>query len=419
MVRITIPLGRGTTSFDVPKANLLGVIEPLKVKAVPDPKAEVKRALAKPTGKPLNKLAKRGQRVAVVVTDHTRPCPDRLILPFLLAELKAAGIEPEDITVVVGTGVHRKMKPAEMRAKFGKLDVEVVNHNPRGDLVYLGKMRADGEVYINRRVAEADLVVGVGLVEPHQYAGWSGGRKLVGVGVAGERTISHTHQPRFIDHPRARPGNLIGNPFHRELLEMAGKTNLKFTVNVVLNAKQELVRCFAGDPTRSFEEAAKLARKICIRPVPGRADVLVLGVGWPKDVDLYQASRGVTYACAGVRPVVRRGGIVILAAECPEGVGDVRFERLLKGAKTPTQVVAEGERRFEPGEQRAYMLARVLEFARVVVAGSALPARELCKLHLESVPTVGRALAYAFGVLGRNAKVLVIPHALLTVPSVG
>lgn len=419
MVRVTIPLGKSTTSFEVPKANLLGIIEPLDIKGVADLKAEIKRALAKPLGKPLRKLARPGQRVAIVVTDHTRPCPDHLILPVVLEELRAAGVSPKDIVVVIGTGVHRKMKPAEMCAKFGKLDVEVVNHDPRRDLVYLGETRTGGKVYINRKVAEADLVVGVGLVEPHQYAGWSGGRKLVAVGVAGEQTIAHTHQPRFIDHPQARPGNLAGNSFHRELCEMARKTRLQFVVNVVLNARQELVGCFAGDPIKSFERAAKIARHICVRPVPQQADILVLGVGHPKDIDLYQASRGVTYACAGARPAVRRGGIVILAAACPEGVGDVRFERLLKRAESPAEVVAKSKRRFEPGEQRAYMLARVLKRVRVVVAGSALPARELCGLFLESVPTVQQALACAFGVLGRDSKVLVVPHSLLTVPVVG
>ncbi|MCS7131790.1 MAG: nickel-dependent lactate racemase, partial [Hadesarchaea archaeon] len=331
--------------------------------------------------------------------------------------------KPDEISVIVGLGMHRKMSEEEMRQKFGAaIDrVEVVNHDPLDEqqLVYLGRTRSGGPVYVNRLVAEADLVIAVGVVEPHQYAGFSGGRKLVAVGAAGVKTIAHTHQPRFIDAAGTRPGVLRGNPFHHELVEIARMTNLRFAVNVVLNAEQELVRCFAGEPNISLEAAARLARKLYIRPVKGQADILVLGVGHPKDRDLYQASRGVTYAYFASKPAVREGGVIVLAAPCPEGVGDQRFEAMFACAETPSELVAKGKRLgFEPGEQRAYMLARVLERVQVVVAGSVLPSSVLRRMFLGSSPSIQEALVGAFNTLGRDAKVLVIPHSLLTIPSV-
>ncbi len=424
MVKLSVAFGKGSVSFELPRKNLLGVVRPLNVKGVRDPTAEIRRALDHPiASKPLGKLVGRGQRVAIVVTDHTRSCPDNIILPMLLDDLQGAGVSLEDVSVVVGLGMHRKMSEDEMRQKFGVVveQVEVVNHDPLDErqLVYLGRTRSGGPVYVNRRVAEADLVIAVGVVEPHQYAGFSGGRKLVAVGAAGVQTIAHTHQPRFIDAAGTSLGVLQGNPFHRELVEIARKTNLRFAVNVVLNAEQELVRCFTGEPDASLEAAALLASRLYIRPIKGQADVLVLGVGHPKDRDLYQASRGVTYAYFASKPAVREGGAIVLAAPCPEGIGDKRFEAMFRRAKTPSDVVAKGKRLgFEPGEQRAYMLARVLEHAKVIVAGSALNPKALQRMFLQSAPSIDVALADVFKILGEDARVLVIPHSLLTIPIV-
>lgn len=417
-IRLSVPFDKGRVSFEVPKQNLIGVVEPLSPRAVPSPAREIKRALKEPIGsKRLRELARGKRKVAIVVTDHTRPCPDHIILPELLRELAVAGVG--DISVVIGTGVHRKMRPGEIRVKFGRLPVKISNHDARKSLVRLGRTRAGGEIYINRRVASADLVIAVGVVEPHQYAGFSGGRKLVAVGVAGERTIAHTHQPKFIDAPGTRLGKLRGNPFHRELVEIASKTNLRFAVNVVLNSEQKLVKCLAGSPARSFEAAARLAQKLYIRPVPCCADVLVLGVGHPKDLNLYQASRGVTYAYFATRPAVREGGVVILAAPCPEGTGGERLEWIFRGVKSPREAVRRARLvKFDAGEQRAYMFARVLEHARVILAGSRVPPNVLKGMFIEPTPSVGEALKMAFGELGRDAKVLVIPHSLLTIPVV-
>jgi nickel-dependent lactate racemase len=422
-MKVAIPFGKSRVQFEVPKENLIGIIEPSHAKVALDPVAEIRRALENPIGsEELRKLAGPDKKVAIVVTDYTRACPEDLILPMLLDDLQAAGVDIKNTVVVVGTGAHRPMTKEEMQEKFGVLDkVRVINNEPYNEekLMYLGKTSTGGPIYINSEVANADLVIAVGVVEPHQYAGFSGGRKLVAVGAAGIQTITHVHQPKFIDAKGTRLCGLEGNPFHRELVEIASKTNLKFAVNVVLDANHKLVRCFAGDPTASFEEATKLACELYVKKIPERADILVLGVGHPKDVDLYQSSRGFTYAYFASKPAVKEGGIIILVTPCPEGTGNTAFENLLRRSRTPSEAVKKGkEMGFEAGEQRAYMVAKVLEHAKVIVAGSSIPPKVLQEMFFDSTKTVDEALAKAFKIAGKSAKVLVIPHSLLTIPMV-
>jgi nickel-dependent lactate racemase len=422
-MKVTLPFGKGSIQFDVPKENLIGIIEPSHAQIASNSAAEIRRALDNPIGgKELKKLVEPGKKIAIVVTDYTRVCPEDIILPMLLDDLEAAGVNLKDIIVIIGTGVHRPMTEKEMQEKFGVLDrVSVINNEPFNEekLKYLGKTSTGGPIFINNEVASADFVIAVGVVEPHQYAGFSGGRKLVAVGAAGIQTITHVHQPKFIDAEGTRLCSLEGNPFHRELVEIAGKTNLKFAVNVVLDARHKLVRCFAGDPTASFEEAAKLACELYVKKVPEGADILVLGVGHPKDVDLYQSSRGFTYAYFASKPAVKEGGIIILATPCLEGTGNAAFENLLRRSCTPSEAVKKGKKiGFEAGEQRAYMVAKVLEHAKVIVVGSSIPQKVLQEMFFDSAKTVDEALSKAFKIAGKNAKVLVIPHSLLTITMV-
>jgi len=424
VVKVTLPFGKGHVQFEVPKENLIGIVEPSHARVAPNSAAEIRRALDNPIGcEPLKKLVGSGKKIAIVVTDYTRACPDNIILPMLLDDIEAAGVDLKDVTVVVGTGAHRPMTEGEMREKFGVSDrVRVVNNEPFDEkkLTYLGKTSTGGPIYINSEVASADIVVAVGVVEPHQYAGFSGGRKLVAVGAAGIKTITHVHQPKFIDAKGTRLCSLEENPFHQGLVEVAKKTNLKFAINVVLNTEHKLVRCFAGEPTTSFEEATKLACKLYVQEVQEPADILVLGVGYPKDVDLYQSSRGFTYAYFASKPAVKEGGIIILTTPCPEGTGNLVFENLLRHSRTPSEAVKKGkEIVFEAGEQRAYMVAKVLEHAKVIVVGSSIPSRVLQEMFFDSAKTTDEALAKAFKIAGKNAKVLVIPYSLLTIPMVG
>lgn len=393
-----------------------------------DVAAAIARALHDPINSPpLRELARPGHTACIVFTDITRASPDHLLVPALLAELAAAGVRDEDITLLCGIGLHRPSTPEEKVAKLGRTVVErfrVLDHEPQNPdaLVDLGTTDGGIPLSVNRVAYEADLLIGTGLVEPHQYAGYSGARKTVAVGAAGEEMIAYTHGPQMLDHPGTRLGRVEGNPFHEAVTEAARRSGLKFILNVVLDDHKRVVSVEAGEPEATFQALVAAARRVYEVPVPQQYDIAIGGVGYPKDVNLYQASRAASYLFFAPTPVVKEGGYLIIAAPCPEGagegVGERRFYETIKGA-ADTASLLETLRRtgYPPGAQRAFVMAKVLEKARVVVVGSEHPdvIRD-CKMI--PAATMDEALASAARELGDRLEVLIVPHAMLTLPIV-
>lgn len=422
-----LPYGAEALTFRVPDGPFVARVEPAPASPVADPLEAVRSAVCRPLAGPsLRELARPGQRVCIVVTDATRPCPDSLIAPVLVEELLAAGVSEEDITFLVGVGMHRASTAAEKVAKLGPAIVSrfrVFDHDAqdRSGLVLLGVHDETGTpIWVNRLVAEADLVIATGVVEPHQFAGYSGGGKTAVIGAGGEETIAHSHGPALLDHPRTRLGNLDGNLFHALVREATRRLNLQFIVNVVLNHEDALVAVYAGEPEAVFAAAVARAREIYTVAVPGPWDAVVAGIARPKDVNLYQVSRAATYLVLGPEPVVRRGGVIVLAAEAPEGAGqgegERTFLRLLRDAGDPARFIERARREgYGAGGQRAYLMAQVLVHCTVAVVGTRHP-QVVRDLHM--VPLRGPDDAWAFIAerCGPGARVLVVPHPLRTVP---
>jgi lactate racemase len=421
-----VPYGRGEIEFALPASVEATLLESKVLPALPDVRASIREALAHPVAGPrLRDLARPGARVAIVVTDVTRACPDHLLVPPLLDELAAGGVALQDITVVVGIGLHRPSTPEEWVEKLGPDvagRVRIVNPRPTdpSDLVDLGTTPEGVPALVNRAVAEADLVVATGIVEPHQYAGYSGGRKTVAIGAGGEPTIQVSHGPAMLEHPRVRLGQLDGNPFHTAVSEIARRAELRFVLNVVAREDKEVVAVAAGEPTEVLETLVGVARAMFTVPIDSPADLAIAGVGYPKDANLYQASRAASYLYFAPRPVVREGGVVIVPARAQEGVGEglgeQRFHELMKAAPSARAVVEEARSRgYKAGGQRAFVMAKVLEHCEVVVVGSECP--DLVRdLKMTPAATMAEALALAFSRVGTSARAYVIPHALLTLP---
>ncbi len=386
----------------------------------------IRQALAHPVGTPpLSELARRGQRVCIVFTDITRASPDHLLVPPLLAELEKAGVRDKDITLLCGIGMHRPSTPAEKIMKLGAAIVEryrVIDNEPQNPatLVDLGVTPGGVPVLIHRAAVEADLLVATGIVEPHQYAGYSGGRKTVAVGAAGEALIAHTHGPAFVDHPGTRLGRIEGNPFHEAVTEAARRANLRFILNVVLDDDKRLLRVAAGDPELAFQELVEFARSIYEVPIPHQYDIAIGGVGYPKDSNLYQASRAPSYLFLAPTSVLRPGGFFIIPARCEEGagggVGEQRFLAAMRDAPNVQFILDDARRNgYPPGQQRAFVMAKVLEQTRVVIVGSECPDLvAACKM----IPAnnMNEALGLAIQELGTSCRVLIVPHAMLTLP---
>ena len=424
-----IPYSKSFLEFRLPSGMLITTAVSKPMKYLPDVTQAIEDALNHPIGSlPLREIAKPGERACIVFTDSTRASPDHLLVPAILMELEKSGIKDKDVILLCGTGMHRISTQAEKIAKLGAEIVNryrVIDNEPQNieALVELGITRGGVPVQVHRAAVEADLVIATGIVEPHQYAGYSGGSKTLSVGAAGEALIAHTHGPAFIDDPCTRLGRIEGNPFQEAVTEAAQRIGLRFILNVVLDDEKRVLRVRAGDPVLAYEDLVAYARSVYEVSIPNQYDIVIGGVGYPKDSNLYQASRAPSYLFFAPVPVVRPGGFLIIPARCEEGagngVGEQRFLSAMRDAPDIQYILDDARRNgYPPGQQRAFVMAKVLEQSRVVIVGSECP--ELvaaCKMI--PAATMEEAVDIATKVFGADCQVLIVPHALLTLPVIG
>lgn len=383
--------------------------------------------------RPLSDLARPGMRVVIAFTDATRYSPDHLLIPALLRELERAGVRRSDVTLLCATGLHRPMTAAERIAKLGEElagELTIVDHNAldRDALVDLGAI--DGiPVVANRLCVEADLLLATGVVEPHQYAGYSGGAKTVVIGCGGEATIQATHGAEMLDRPGTRLGAVAGNPFQEFVRKAGARIGLDYVVNVLLDENGGIVASAAGPPDRVHDHLVAIGRNTFEVPVRRPAHLALAGVSDAKGTNLYQASRAVTYLALAERTPLLPGAPIILPASIPEGAGEGtgerRFFEILSHALSPSSLIEELRRTgFPAGAQRAYILAKALALHPVIVAGAVDP--EIPRAcHMHAAPGIESALHLA-GLIARKRfnissfkplDFLIVPNALLTMPA--
>jgi nickel-dependent lactate racemase len=425
----SVPYSEGELTFQFPAGfKEATVVHHRAVASLGDVSSSIRSALSDPLNSPpLRDLARPGDKVCIVVTDLTRPCPDHLLVPALLEELTTAGVEKGDITLLVGVGMHRPTTEEEKRQKLGRgvaEEYDVHNSDPLDPekLADLGLTSGGIPAVVSKVASEADLLIATGVVEPHLYAGYSGGRKTVAIGAGGERTIELTHGPQMLDQPGTRLGRIEGNPFHQAIAEIARRAGLRFILNVVLDSAGSVVTVGAGEPEATFERLVEKARSFCEVVVSQQYDVVIGGVGYPKDVNLYQASRAPTYLFFAPRPLVKKGGTIIIPARCQEGIGqglgERRFHELMRSARDPEEIVETARREGYPaGGQRAFVVAKVLQECEVVIVGSEQPGL-VEEAKMLPVADMNEAFQFVERKHGRDAEVLVVPDALHVVPVV-
>jgi nickel-dependent lactate racemase len=424
-----VPYGKGFLEFELPPGMRAHVIESKAAEPLNHLEKAVTQALRHPVNSPpLRRLAREGDKVCIVFTDITRASPDHVLVPGILAELKAARVRDEDVTLLCATGMHRPSTLEEKRIKLGKAVADrfrVIDHEPQNQaaLLDLGRTESGIPLSVNKAAYDSDLLIATGIVEPHQYAGYSGGRKTLAIGAAGEALIEYTHGPQMVDHPGVRLGRIEGNPFHDAVREAARRAGLRFILNVVLDSEKRPVAVLAGEPEATFVKLAEVARRLYEVPIPQRYDAAVAGVGFPKDANIYQASRAVSYLFFAPTPVVREGGVFILPAPTPEGagegVGEKRFLEKMRNATDMPSLLAQLRRTgYPPGAQRAFVMAKVLEKTHVIVVGSQTP-EVIRQVHMRPATDMAAAFRLAAEIMGRDQlHVLIVPHALLTLPIV-
>jgi nickel-dependent lactate racemase len=419
MVDVWLPYGKTEVCARIPAQNFLGLIEPREKQGVSDAKAEVERALKEPiNSKRLIEIVKPEHKVAIVVDDATRPAPSHLMVPPLLGELNSAGVKGENITIIFGCGTHRAVTQEEAVQLLGEAvlkRVKAISHDCRAkDLVYVGTTRTYGtKVYLNRVFAEADVKILTGDIGFHYYAGYGGGRKSVLPGVAGEETIKHNHA--MLLHPDSKTGVLNGNPIHEDMVEAARLAKVDFILNVVCNSKGDVVRAFAGDLEQAFLEGVKLVDEMYRVPVNRKADIVVVSPGGhPADVNLFQAYKGID----GALEIVKRGGVIVLVAECPEGHGNQVFYDWMVRFGDLKAVEREVKRNFVLGGHKAYYLLKALQKVQIILVSTMPDYYATNIFKLKTARGVNDALNEAFRTVGKNAKVWVMPYGNFTLPEV-
>jgi nickel-dependent lactate racemase len=400
-----VPLGDGRVPIELPDCEV-SVAEPAGSGAV-DTRQAARRAVADPHGPSLTERVDPDDEVAVVVTDVTRATPDDVLLDVLLSGLDGAGAGRDQVTVVLGLGLHRPMTDAEIREALGEHADLAVNHDP-GATVEVGSVEGC-PIELSDKVAAADTVVSTGLVEPHQYAGFSGGAKTVVVGAGGEPQIRYTHGPEMLAREGVRLGRIDENPFRGFLDEAGDLAGPDFCLNVT-HTPAGVAGASAGDPRAVVADLAAAAREALAVEVEGGYDAVVAGVGAPKDTNLYQATRAATYVILGAHNPLRGGGRAVVPAELPEGAGEGtgerRFHDRLSSADSARELYEAMREGYEPGAQRAFVLARALLDHGVWVTDSRHPeVVEDCLVH--AAPSVGDAVE-------PGSDVLVVPDALHT-----
>lgn len=398
------------------------VVEPRYLPGLPDQQGAIQSALREPIGaSPLGQLARRDQRAVVVFSDLTRPVPNRTIFPPLLAEL--ADIPDNQITLLNGTGLHRPNTPAELEWMLGGDIVgryRVVNHDAHdsANLVQVGTTRFGTEIWLNRHYFEADLRIVVGFIEPHFFAGFSGGPKGIIPGVAGEATIVHNHGARMIGHPRARWSVTRGNPIHEDHRAGVALAPPHFLVNVATNRDKAVTAVFAGDYLLAHERGCAFVRDAAMQPVPHRFPIVVTtNSGYPLDLNLYQAVKGM----AAAEEIVAPGGAIVMAAECREGTGHGDFARLLELAPTPAEILAriEQDPEFRVLDQwQVQILTRILTNHRVYLHSDRLSPSEIRRAHLEPAESLESTIAQLLDEFGPDSPICVLPQGPLTIPYV-
>ncbi|MDR0372230.1 MAG: nickel-dependent lactate racemase [Nitrososphaerota archaeon] len=416
MVDVWLPYGKTDVCVRIPARNLLGTIEPKEHPGATDPKAEIERALKEPiASKRLNEIAKPESKVAIVVDDATRNTPsERMLLP-VLSELNTAGVKDENITVIFGCGTHRAVKPEETTQLLGEnaKRVKVISHDASApDLVYIGTTKTHGnKIHVNRIFAEANVKVLLGDVQYHHYAGYGGGRKSVLPAVSGTETIRQNHA--LLVNANSVAGNLENNPVHIDMTEAAQLAKVDFIVNVVENKKGEIVRAFAGDLEAAFLEAVNLVEQMYRITVDRRSDIIVVSAGGhPWDLTLYQALKGMDASL----DAVKRGGVIILVAECIEGYGNQVFYDWMTRLSEIKNVEREVKRNFAVGGQRAYYLLKALLNHQIILVSSMPDFYATSIFKLKTARAVNDALNEAFKITGSASRVWAMPQGSNTLP---
>jgi len=412
-MKASINYGHDSLVIDIPSENYMGTLNPKDIKEIDDPVSEVRRALAHPIGcKKLRKLVFPKDKVIILASDVSRPSPSSILLPPILEELNEAGVNNDQITIIFGLGVHRKQTEEEKKRLVGNevyKQVNCIDHDI-DDCVKIGTTKRGNEVSVFKKILDANFIIATGNLEFHYFAGFSGGAKAIAPGVCSRNTIANNHK-HFLE-PGAKAGRIQGNPIREEIEEIGEMVGIDFMVNAVLNSHKKVVKVVAGEITKAHREGTKYVNDMFRVEIDALADIVLTSPGgYPKDIDLYQTHKGMENASLAVK----KGGIIIVAGECRDGLGEGKFAQALDGKLSPQELIEELKKNFILGRHKASRVAKIHLDSEIYLVSN-LPTEIKSKLFIKNFNSLEEAFYQALKVKGEKAKVLVIPYGGSTLP---
>lgn len=408
--------GKEIIQFDIEEERISQILLAREKEGLNDPLKSVEESLLNPIGTlPLLDLVKKKmpEDVVIIVNDVTRPTPYNYILPPILGTLHQAGLVKEQIKFVIATGVHSPHTEEQNIEIFGE---DLVNsyafhfHNCDQELKYLGKLSSGNDFFVNKEVANADFIITTGVILPHYFAGFSGGRKSILPGVAGRKTIEFNHQ-RMVELMHNLPP-VEKNPVSLEMIEGANKLKVDFIVNVVTNSKREVVKVVAGDLTKAWLAGIDTSAAMYHVLIKEKADVTIVSTGgYPRDINVYQAQKALDHA----DQATKEGGTIILLSECKEGLGEKVFEQWMFEADKPEDNIERIKKEFVIGGHKAFAICKVAAKKEIILISS-LSKETTEKLFAKKLDSVADALDYVKRKYNDKYKAVIMPQGSLTVP---
>ncbi len=417
-MKIHLKSGTMEETIEIPDKNILGILRPpAPSRAVKEKRALICEAIENPIDSPgLERLIHPDSAIAIVVDDHSRPTPTKDILDVVLQKLADLGVKDKKIKITVGNGLHREPTPEEQVKIFGeeilkKYDIKVHAARDESALTYIGATQAGTPLFVNKRVAEADLVITLGMIKSHSFAGFTGGAKSILPGVSGKETILKNHKYEFIEYPQGITGEAEMSVPRKDMEEAASKLPI-FIVNVVLDLEKRVLGAFAGNVVEAHRKGGEFFRKIAAVQVSEQADVVIVEGGYPASESLYFSLSGLASVITTKSPIVRKGGTVIVLTQCREGIGAEIIEELFTAFSSPEQVLEHLKNSPPVEEQWAVQhLAHYLLHRDIAIVTSGMKKEEIEKLKMQYFTTIQEALHKTLEKYGKDMKIFIVKKA--------
>lgn len=407
-----LPYGQSFIEFTLPKNKVQAVLSPKSFCYLSKSERDIiVNALRHPIGSPqLRELVKGKKHILIITNDNTRPNTSRVTFPLLLEEIES-GNPLAKISVLIATGLHSKLTKEEIEEKFSNnisSKIDILIHDAYDEVIYLSKLSTGTELWVNKLVLESDLIIAEGNIDPHFFAGFTGGSKSILPGISGYETIFSNHSAKMIDHPRSKNGVLEGNPVYTEMCEAASRVGLLFILNVTLGEDGKVVNAFSGNPFEAHKVGTDFIKKHTLLHPSFAEIVITSNSGYPLDRNVYQVVKGISVAVETAKP----GGVIIMVAECRDGVGHPMFYKLLSESSSPSELLEKIRSRdiYCVDQWQVQILVKILEKYKVIIVTNKLDKSAIEAMHMLYANSIQEAIDIAFSLKGSESKITIVPE---------